>query len=1389
VPFSKSRRWTAVALGAVAALLATSLGAAVPAGADTSSHASALAARRAVVRTDISSAAQSSKSSVVSRVADEVRAMSASGRRSAAERARSLASQRGSSSASPSDAGGIEGMPIYSWLLAPDGGVIETCFVTCTTEDTLYAGEAVTAQSAVFNNTLDPSYDVDVSVLFQEECGDSSLVTLGTDVVDAPSAYVGDTQGEGAVASVSFTVPSTCPGATSGLQAFNLEVSATPVGVADPLTGGGGWESYWSPVISAAQLAACGCSTDSADPGSQAAEAGDPVDTVSGAYADTAVDASLQSPGYPLTISRSYSSADTASGPLGVGWSVPWSANLSITASTGDVTFTAENGDRYVYVPEGDGFYAPTGSRSVLTEVTNSSGDVTGYRLTDPADHAVLSFNASGVLGSETDATGRGLTFTYNASGQVSSITDAAGQSVTLVYVGALLSEVKLPSGKAISYGYLGGHLASVETPSGSTTGTAGAFTYYTYTSSGLLASVEDADGQRVVDNTYNSAGQVTSQQDGLGNVANFSYTATSNGLSETDVTAPDGGIITYLYGGGMLLEEIGPVQDATSQYEYNIFGEPTSVTDPLGRITNYAYDAAGDLTSETSDLGYTQYWTYDGSGNALTYENADYQTSTFTYNAMDEVLTAATAGGQEAQYTYNANGSPASETSARGHATKYTYFSDGMLESVTNPDGDVTSYTYDAMGYPLTATDPMGHETTYAYNSAEELASVQAPVGGTTYYGYDADGNLTSRGDPDSNTWKYLYDADGELSGATDPLGHADSYKYDGDGNQSSYTDARGIVTSTTYSLADLPETVSYSDATASVSYKYDADGEPTSITDGTGTRALTYNADGELTGEGGFGYGYDEAGNLTSRQYPDGTTTTYGYNENGQVSSMTVGSAQTTYTYDADGDLLSSLSPDGVTQSRVYDDADQLTALSYASSSSTLDSYGLTLNADAQPTAIAVTQDAIVQPTRYYGYDNDGRLTSVTTSGNATSYGYDAAGNLTSSETGGVTITDAYNADEELTASTTGAATTSSYGYGYGYDADGNQTSAGATAYTFNAANELTGATSANGDFTYSYDNAGDLAKTDLNGTELTGTVWDLNNPLPEVAEDTSSAGAVTSDYAWNPAGTLNSQTKGGATYDAVTDWEGSLTGLINSSGAQENNTTYTAYGAASTSGSVTSSIGYTGSYTLNGSGLDDQRARDYDPATGQFSSVDPLLSDTDQPYAYAADDPVHLTDPSGEIFGWDNLVAGGIAALVGAGGQLLSDLVYDKPVNWVDISIAAGTGFTAGFLADECGLCAAPLLGAETSAAGSIASQLYDDGSVDPLTVVGAAALGWEMGGYDSSYASEDGEDASGSASAAATAGLHSAPMDLAVGAADPVNFYANIQNLLCAGLVAP
>jgi RHS repeat-associated protein len=76
------------------------------------------------------------------------------------------------------------------------------------------------------------------------------------------------------------------------------------------------------------------------------------------------------------------------------------------------------------------------------------------------------------------------------------------------------------------------------------------------------------------------------------------------------------------------------------------------------------------------------------------------------------------------------------------------------------------------------------------------------------------------------------------------------------------------------------------------------------------------------------------------------------------------------------------------------------------------------------------------------------------------------------------------------------------------------------------------------------------------------------------------------------------------------------------------------YDAFGALAF-GTPDSPFGYAGQYadtSANPSGLDNMRARLYNPQTGGFTTRDPAFAETDEAYAYAGGDPVNGSDPSG-------------------------------------------------------------------------------------------------------------------------------------------------------------
>ena len=89
-----------------------------------------------------------------------------------------------------------------------------------------------------------------------------------------------------------------------------------------------------------------------------------------------------------------------------------------------------------------------------------------------------------------------------------------------------------------------------------------------------------------------------------------------------------------------------------------------------------------------------------------------------------------------------------------------------------------------------------------------------------------------------------------------------------------------------------------------------------------------------------------------------------------------------------------------------------------------------------------------------------------------------------------------------------------------------------------------------------------------------------------------------------------------------------------LTNASGDEVSFYRYDAFGTLAF-GTPGSSFGYAGQYqdgAVTSAGLYDMRARWYEPQSGEFMTRDPAFSQTDQAYAYAGDDPVNYSDPTG-------------------------------------------------------------------------------------------------------------------------------------------------------------
>lgn len=266
-------------------------------------------------------------------------------------------------------------------------------------------------------------------------------------------------------------------------------------------------------------------------------------------------------------------------------------------------------------------------------------------------------------------------------------------------------------------------------------------------------------------------------------------------------------------------------------------------------------------------------------------------------------------------------------------------------------------------------------------------------------------------------------------------------------------------------------------------------------------------------------------------------------------------------------------------------------------------------------------------------WGYTALGQLSSV---GGTGSYTTTAAGKLTATPEGDAF---GYNGKQELvTVSNTG------YSTAFGYDDNGSRTSA---TTTFPSAPTAT--------IDYSYDARGNLTSvtvggvtvdyvSDANGLRQSRTVaattqqflWDPTHAVPLLLDD----GTHSYIYATGATPIAQIDDTTGVIEYLHSDNVGSVRTIVDDTGAVISTTDYSPYGALDARvGSSDSAFGYASSWADPVSGTDYLRAREYDPATGQFLQVDPVVDATRQPYAYVGGAPLSAADPMGLCVGMDD------------------------------------------------------------------------------------------------------------------------------------------------------
>jgi RHS repeat-associated protein len=448
----------------------------------------------------------------------------------------------------------------------------------------------------------------------------------------------------------------------------------------------------------------------------------------------------------------------------------------------------------------------------------------------------------------------------------------------------------------------------------------------------------------------------------------------------------------------------------------------------------------------------------------------------TYAHDGSDEHLVSASYDdGRTINYTYSAG-----EGAAREHALTgilqacgcggnqyFTYDTRGRLAGTHREGGaEPVTYEYDSAG-TITATNATGGAVRFLFDHRGLVGQIIDAEGHVTTNAYcSLHGRITAATDPLGRAYTYDYDSSGRLVRVTDPLGSATAYTYTGPPDRmASVTDANGNVLVYSYDARGNLLATRYADDTIE-RYTCDAVGNVETWT----------NRRGETVD-----FEHDAAGRIAAKIYPDSSRVDYTYDARGNLTSATDAAAMTVLEYYANDFLRRITYPDGKWIEFTY-------------------------TATGQRASVADSLGSQV----FYDYDALGRLEQLTRPGGEAivQYAYDAVGRLERADLGsGVYTTYEYDPVGQLIHLVNYAPDDSVLSrFDYGYDALGQRTSMatldGDWTYQYDDVGQLVGAQFdsinpgiTDRDLTYEYDPLGNRIRTIVNGATTDYTTNDMN------------------------------------------------------------------------------------------------------------------------------------------------------------------------------------------------------------------------------------------------------------------------------------------------------
>jgi RHS repeat-associated protein len=893
-----------------------------------------------------------------------------------------------------------------------------------------------------------------------------------------------------------------------------------------------------------------------------------------------------------------------------------------------------------------------------MTGVTDANGNTTTFAYTTgdlliktirPGGNAPYSQTYDNLMrvSQQTDSLGNRTTLAYNPGGNfgVTVVTDPLGRTTRGTYQDLLnISTLVDAAGQSMSVAYDAQHRPN---------------------------SVTDRLGNKHGITYDPSSGYIASRTGPQGNIISFAYQPQSqNGFTFynlSKITYPDGTSASVTYDGSGNVLTATDRAGKTTTYTYNSRGQVATVQNAAGGVTAYTYNSDATLATVNSPAGDVITYTFDDKKRPSQIQYADGTSRSFTWDALDQLLSATDERGKVLKFTYDANTNPKSVTDALGQTASLVYDTDDLISTSTDPLGKVTRYQYNSIGLPTTVTNPAREKITFAYDALERVTSVSDSSGKGPSFAYDAEGRLATFTDALANTVRHTVDKVGRVTRVSTPLGENFDLSYDALGRLTTTTnplsqkatygyEKRDLLASVTlpggvsasYTWGDLPVLAGMNDPNGSAwSLTHDSLGRLISLNDPLGrTTSYTYDQRNHVSTitnpVGTLQILYDAAGNLVQKQYADGTTVGYSYDDDNRVT----GGNGVSLAYDAAGRIVASNS-----LSTTRDALGRIASVAYSAGSVnyTYDSRGLlatisdwlggttNLAYDNARRLISITRPNGV--TTQYTYDKDGRRASITdTAGGNTlasiALQRDALGRVVSSDRnlpqaavitpGGLPL--GYDAAHQVA--------------GFNYDGMGRLVNGDVGTYTWDQASRLTSYSRADGSASFTYDDFGQrISRTGTDGTTVNYVLnYALGRPSVAVVQ---TGGADLRYYVYLPEGTLlySIEAADGSHHFYSFDESGNTTFLTDDSGSITDSYGITPYGESVTQvGSTDNPFTFQGQWGVmqeSGTSLYYMRFRYYDSTSARFLTRDPMRSIEPKlinPYQYAAGDPIGKTDPLG-------------------------------------------------------------------------------------------------------------------------------------------------------------